>query len=253
MSLALNRSESEPTLPRTAVPAAATNPGIRKPLPFDLYLITESDTPDGVIEGVTAALQPPIPPDRIAVQLRAKSWPLRDLAHVGHQLRAITRRSGVSLILNGPLQLAHEIGADGVQLPEDGPSVADARQQLGQRALIGRSCHDLAGIRESTCCGNLLAGDGLGADFVTLSPYFSVPGKGQPLTNARAASLCRASNRPVFALGGIDLSRIDEVIAGGAWGVAVIRSVFSTHCPAAAVRKLVEGLDHAKTSPGAAK
>lgn len=106
-------------------------------------------------------------------------------------------------------------GADGVQLGERSIAVADARALLGERAFIGRSCHDVAGVR---------AAREVGADGATLSPLFASPGKGTPLGEERFAAAC-AEVAPfvVWALGGVDAENAARARAAGAHGVALIR------------------------------
>jgi thiamine-phosphate pyrophosphorylase len=49
--------------------------------------------------------------------------------------------------------------------------------------------------------------------------------------------------RPWFAIGGIDLSTVDEVLAAGASRVVVVRALTEAADPGAAARALCERLD----------
>jgi thiamine-phosphate pyrophosphorylase len=88
-----------------------------------------------------------------------------------------------------------------------------------------------------------------GASFVTLSPVFAVPDKGSPLGVAAFAAIARASEVPLFALGGIDAARAGELARAGAHGVAVIREVWDKPRPAAALADLIAAIDAANSTP----
>ena len=93
---------------------------------FELLLITDPGVPRGLVGSVRAALAGLAAQDaaRVGVQLRAKTLPWEERAAAAHALRASTREAGVSLLINGDVELARECGADGVHLPESGVSVS---------------------------------------------------------------------------------------------------------------------------------
>jgi thiamine-phosphate pyrophosphorylase len=67
-----------------------------------------------------------------------------------------------------------------------------------------------------------------GADYVALSPTFSTSSKndaGPGLGLSVLRSMCSTISVPVIAIGGIGPENIEEVIAAGAAGVAVISAV----------------------------
>lgn len=203
---------------------------------FDLYLITPDREPALILERARAALIA-APAGRVGVQLRSKHLASGERAALARALRALTRELGTALLISTDLELADHVGADGVQLPEHGPSIADARARLGAAALIGASRHDLAGVRAA-------AQDG--AAFVTLSPVFAVPDKGEPLGIAGLAAITRDAGIPVFGLGGIDMASASEVVRAGAHGVALIREIWDSADPARTLAELLAAIDGAR-------
>jgi thiamine-phosphate pyrophosphorylase len=199
---------------------------------FELLLITDPAAPRGLAGSVRAALEGLSPEHaaRIAVQLRAKTYARDALLPIARDLRQLTADAGVKLVINADLELAREIGADGVHLPESGPQPSAARAQLGAAALIGASCHDPAGL--------MRAAEG-GADYATLSPVFESPGKGTPLGLAKFAKWVERASLPVIALGGVSSKYASDSKRAGASGLAVISAVFGAEDPAAAVRDLL--------------
>ena len=113
------------------------------------------------------------------------------------------------------------VGADGVHLRSDSLSPSVARRILGPERLIGISCHSLE---------DALFAEEKGADFITLGPLYFTPSKqkmGEPLGLNVFKSIVEKIKIPVFALGGINLNRVEEILRAGASGVAGISAVLN--------------------------
>lgn len=192
---------------------------------FDLLLVT--DEADCLIERCTALTSLS---SRVAVLLRRKEQSAAAQRAEAFALRALTRDTGASLLISGDLDLALACEADGVQLPEAGPSVSEARKELGSDRLVGVSAHTL---------GRISAAAAAGADYATLSPVFASPGKGTPLGVGAFGMAARASALPLFALGGVDIEAVVPLLRAGAAGIAVIRAVWSAPEPQGALTSLL--------------
>jgi thiamine-phosphate diphosphorylase len=199
---------------------------------FDVYLITAERSSAEIVAACKAALLH-VPRERVGLQLRARHVRGPELTDLAHALRALTRAHGVALLVSADLELASAVGADGVQLPEEGPPVGLARTLLGPHALVGASRHDARGIA---------AAHEAGASFATLSPVFQVAGKGEPLGVQGLGTIARATALPTFALGGITAAHASTLVEHGAHGVAVIREVFDAPEPAQALRHLLDAV-----------
>jgi thiamine-phosphate diphosphorylase len=210
-------------------------------LPFDLYLITDPTLPGDVVTATEAALAA-APAGRIAVQLRAKTRTetlesTRDLVALARSLRTVTAARGALLFINERADVARIVGADGVQLPEDTFTPAEARTVLGEDALVGVSCHDAHGLSRAAAQK---------ATFATLSPFASSPGKGAPIALARFTDLVAGASLPVLALGGIGAADVPVALATGVAGIAVIRAVYAARDAGEAASALVGALDSAR-------
>jgi len=205
---------------------------------FDLYAITPERSAAEIEHGVALLLAIP-QVARIAVLLRAKHLPQQERRVLGRALRARTADRGAAFLVSADLELCAELAADGVQLPEHGPSVAEARVALGATRLLGASRHDAAGLA-------LAAVDG--ASFATLSPVFASPGKGEPLGTTAFATLARQAGLPIVALGGIEPQHVAGLIRSGAAAVAVIRGVFEHSDPGSAASAFLAEIDHARAA-----
>lgn len=172
---------------------------------------------------------------RLLVQIREKDLSARDLhAWVCALLPALAARGSV-LLVSGRLDLALGFAPKlGVHLPEDGLPVAEVRRALPAGARVSAAAHSVAGALERAHAG---------ADLITLSPIFptsSKPGApGLGLAPLREAARALAGRAELFALGGVDASRVGEVLATGVAGVAAIGAAWD-----AEPERLVSESDH---------
>ncbi|HEY2106922.1 MAG TPA: thiamine phosphate synthase [Candidatus Binataceae bacterium] len=209
---------------------------------FKLYLITDRKLAGelGLVPVVETALQAvaelaPQPP--IAVQLREKDLEGRPLMQLAIELGQVCRRYKVPLLVNGRVDVALAAGADGVHLPADGITPADARKLLGPSKLIGVSAHTAAEVTRA---------EALGADFAVFGPVFAPISKGTygaPCGPQGLASACAAASIPVFALGGMTAARIAELGETGSAGAAVIGAIIGAKDPVQATLELIKALD----------
>ena len=205
---------------------------------FKLYLITDRRVVKSgdFISACEAALSA-APPGAVALQLREKDLPVRELYELALRLRDICTRVGAPLIVNDRVDVAIAANADGVHLPFDSIGVSMARKLLGPDRLIGVSSHsppDVAGAARE------------GADFAVFGPVFdpiSKPATGPAWGASGLKAACDAGAIPVFALGGITPERARELFASaGPAGVASIGAIFGADSPAAATAAMLSAI-----------
>lgn len=169
------------------------------------------------------------------VSLREKDLPEDEQVLLARRLTAAVRGAGGRLLLHGEAALAKLAGSDGVHLPA-GADAAAARVLLGPERLVGVSIHTAAEAQ---------ALDPAAVDYALAGPAFetpSKPGYGPEIGRGGLGEIARASPVPVLAIGGVNASRIAELIANGASGVAVMGGVMRAPDPAQEVRALVTAL-----------
>ncbi|UFP94030.1 thiamine phosphate synthase [Gloeobacter morelensis] len=195
-----------------------------------LYLVT-SPHPD-LVEIVERSLAAGLP----LVQLREKEAPARDVLDIALRLRDVTLRHGALLIVNDRVDLALACGADGVHLGQEDLPLARARALMGPRLLIGQSTHAPAEAQQA------VAG---GADYLGVGPVYATPTKeGRTPVGLAYVRYCREhSERPGFAIGGIDRSNLEAVIAAGAERVAVVRAIMAAEDPGRTTAWFLERLN----------
>jgi thiamine-phosphate pyrophosphorylase len=184
---------------------------------FSLYLITDRHRTAGrpLLPLLDRALSAGVK----AVQLREKDLDIRSLTELASELLALTRRHDSLLFINDRVDLVLALGADGVHLRSDSMPVEAARRVLGPDRLIGASVHNVAEV---------LKAEADGADFVVLGPVYDTLSKrayGDPIGLSPLEQASQQSRIPIFAIGGISLSRVHEMRRSGARGVAIISAI----------------------------
>jgi thiamine-phosphate pyrophosphorylase len=142
---------------------------------------------------------------------------------------AACERHGKLLAVNDRADVAWAARSQILHLGQDDQPVPVARAIVDDDVLIGRSTHDVAQVDAAAVEE--------GVDYFCVGPCWPTPTKpGRPapgLDLVRHAAALRVE-RPWFAIGGIDLSNLDEVIDAGARRVVVVRAIADADDPGAA-------------------
>lgn len=205
---------------------------------FDLYLITDrkQSRGEGLLETVEEALKGGVK----AVQLREKDVFSRELYEMAYELRKLTSRYGASLFINDRIDIALAVDADGVHLGGDSLPIYKARTLLGDKKLLGVSCHNQV---------NAITAQEKGADFITFGPVFYTPSKaafGEPVGLAKLQDVTNLLEIPVFALGGINRHNVRQVMDAGARGIALISAIIAADHPRREAEALLSLIPAAK-------
>jgi thiamine-phosphate pyrophosphorylase len=172
------------------------------------------------------------------VQVREKDLGARALLALAREVRAAIGERQTRLLVNGRPDVAVAAGAHGVQLPEAGLDVRAVRSGF-PNLLIGASCHSLEAA---------LRAEQKGADLVVFGPVFATPGKEERATGlSQLVVVVEHLRVPVHAVGGMDVSRVAEVAAAGARGVAAIRLFIDT--PVGKLARVVREMRDAAARP----
>ncbi len=164
------------------------------------------------------------------IQLREKDLPSNELRDLALRLRTVTLGKAL-LVINTYSEIALEVEADGVHLPEAAPSIALAREASVGRLLLGRSVHSVEAAVEAELEG---------ADYLQVGTIFATPSKPgvAPAGLQLLASVREKVSIPVLAVGGINAANARDVVRAGAGGVAVISAILASPDPRAAAKAL---------------
>ena len=165
----------------------------------------------------------------VRFQIREKDLDGGPLLAFARDLIAAVRPCGSEVWLNDRIDVALAAGADGVQLPEHGIGLAEARALAGSLAL-GCSRHSAKAVRDAAAAGD---------DAVQLGPIWATPSKAGILEPLGPDALALRLGVPLVAVSGIDSpARAREAASAGADAVAVIRAAWTTADPAATIAAL---------------
>ncbi|MBD3609113.1 MAG: thiamine phosphate synthase [Gammaproteobacteria bacterium] len=154
------------------------------------------------------------------LQYRDKSHDTQRRQEEASTLRALCRQHHCLFIINDDVTLAEQVHADGVHIGKDDAALQQARQQLGEQAIIGVSCYNNISLA--------LEAEAAGADYVAFGRFFPSATKPDAI-QAAPELLTQAKTRlnvPVVAIGGITLENGGQLIQHGADSLAVIQGVF---------------------------
>lgn len=199
------------------------------------------------LSGLYIILDPSVYPARLLVevltaaaeagaslfQYRNKTASMKEAYVEVLALRQAAAKAGVLFIVNDRCDLALAVDADGVHLGQGDLPLDLARKVMGPDKLIGISTHNPDQVREAT------AGK---PDYLGFGPIFK-PGSKQDHDPVVGLEGLRAMRRltplPVFAIGGIQIDQVGEVMKAGADGVAIISAVLKAADIREAVRKFL--------------
>jgi len=193
-----------------------------------LYVVTDARRAQGDLEAFLDAI---LGARVDVVQLREKEAEAGDVLRWAETFRGAADRHGALFTINDRPDVAIAAGADGVHVGQNDLPVGVARRVVGDDLIVGLSTHaseewDAAPPE---------------ADYLTAGPVWETPTKlGRPaagLEHVRHAA--RSADRPWFAIGGITVENLPEVLEAGATRIVVVRAVTEAEDPASAVKDLL--------------
>jgi len=170
------------------------------------------------------------------LQLRAKNYAPAAVQDFAFRMLPICRKAGVPLIINDHIEVAKATEADGVHLGQDDASVAEARRQLHEGALVGKSTHSIeqaAKAKEEQ------------PDYIGFGPLFATPTKPDyhPVGLADVEKVHQLIDLPIFCIGGIKLENLPKVLAAGARRVVIVSGLLLADDIAGRTRECRQFLD----------
>jgi len=181
----------------------------RPQLPRGAYVISSGDHIQVVRQACHAGAR--------VIQFRDKTMSRRLLLETARKLRGITRQAGALLLVNDHPDLVVLCDADGVHLGQEDFCPEDARRILPSRMLLGVSTHSL---------DQAVAAEAAGADYIGIGPVFATPTKADyaPIGLDTVRRVAGSISIPTVAIGGINASNLEQVVATGVSNLAMVRA-----------------------------
>lgn len=139
---------------------------------------------------------------------------------LAEQVIPLVHQYGAKILLNGDINLAQNLGADGVHLPSKMlMNLTQKPKNLPADFLLAASCHNALELAHA---------EQLGLDFVVLSPVNPTKSheNAETLGWKKFAQLIEKIEIPVYALGGMTLDDLPQALTCGARGVAMQRAIW---------------------------
>jgi thiamine-phosphate pyrophosphorylase len=175
------------------------------------------------------------------IQLRAKDWSREQIAEAAEQVLPVARRFGVPLVINDHIEVARELGAEFCHLGQE--DFFDAGHQriselpgAGRQPAIGLSTHAPEQAQRAVAAGPA---------YVAIGPIYATGTKpsAKPVTLEYVRWASRNVEIPWFAIGGITLANLPDIIAAGAKRICVVSAILRERDIAAACRNFRSALE----------
>ena len=168
------------------------------------------------------------------IQLRAKNESVATIRLMAEAILPITRAAGIPLVINDHAELARELGAEWVHLGQEdffdaGFTYRSQIPALQAPLQLGLSSHAPEQARRAINAG---------ADYIAIGPVFATgtkPGRA-PVTLDYVRWAAAHVTIPWFAIGGITLENLDDLLAAGARRVCVVSAILNAPDVVAACR-----------------
>lgn len=185
---------------------------MKRKIPFtrDLYVVSAS----------VAELKRAIDDGASIVQLRDKTSDEHTILEKARELGEYRSSRPFVFILNDDPLLAVLASADGVHVGQD-TSTVEARKVIGEGMILGKTTHDLEQARQAIRDS---------ADYISVGPVYATPTKpGRPAVGLEyVREAAENLDIPFVAIGGIDLTNVDDVLVAGAKTIGVVRAFKDT-------------------------
>jgi thiamine-phosphate pyrophosphorylase len=194
--------------------------------------VTARSDPGAVVDLARATVGAGAP----VVQLRAKGMTDAATFALAQQVQQVCAGAGATLLINDRTDIAVAVGAKGAHVGDEDLPVGAARAVLGPGPVLGATARTAAAA---------LAAAAAGATYVGVGPCYATSTKvvDAALLGPRGlAAVANAVGIPVIAIAGVTASRVPELLAAGAYGVAVVGAVAHAPDPALATKELLAAL-----------
>ncbi|TSE15135.1 thiamine phosphate synthase [Arthrobacter sp. KBS0703] len=194
------------------------------------------------------------------IQLRDKTIEAAEELELLDVLRQAAHRHGRLWAVNDRADIASLSGAPVFHIGQKDLPLRSARKLLHAATVIGLSTHTTGQVDAAIAATH----GRTGLDYFCVGPVWATPTKpgraavGLDLVRYADEAVRKADEErvgglllPWFAIGGIDLTNVEQVVAAGASRIVVVRAITEAPDPAAAAAELLSALDAADQSAAA--
>ena len=159
------------------------------------------------------------------IQLRAKNSSCEEIRRMAEKILPVARSANVGLVINDHVEIAREVGAELCHLGQEDFFNAGHKHvselTIGNRRwAIGLSSHAPEQAARAIAAG---------ADYIAIGPVYATSTKpgAKPVTLEYVRWAAVNVTIPWFAIGGINLKNLEDVLAAGAKRVCVVSAILN--------------------------
>ena len=164
----------------------------------------------------------------------------KEMMRVAVLMSLACQEFNTTVLIDDRVDVAAAVGATAVHLGQEDLPPYVARQILGPDAIIGGTANS---VEEAVKVAKQPV------DYLGVGPVFGTTSKGNraaPMLGLeRFAEICDAVDKPVIGIGSITVDRVGDVLAAGAYGVAVLSAVVCQDDPQASCREFASEIERA--------
>ena len=183
-----------------------------------LYAVTDRSWLNG--ETLYSQVEKALEGGATFVQLREKHLDHDAFLQEAKEIKELSAKYQVPFVLDDDVELALEVGADGVHVGQSDMEAGDVRAKLGEDKIVG--------VSAQTVEQALLAQE-RGADYLGVGAVFPTSSKDDAVEvdHEMVKAICEAVDIPVIAIGGITKDNVQGLSGCGLCGIAVISAIFA--------------------------
>lgn len=196
-----------------------------------LYAVTDRSWLNG--ETLYAQVEKALKGGVTFVQLREKALDEQAFLEEAKEIQKLCAQYHVPFVINDNVEIAAQIGADGVHVGQSDMEAGDVREKLGPDRIIGVSAQTVE---------QAVRAQERGADYLGVGAVFPTGSKADAVevSHETVRAITEAVDIPVIAIGGITKDNVSELSGTGICGIAVISAIFAQEDIEGAARVLKE-------------
>ncbi|KAK0765550.1 hypothetical protein N5P37_001485 [Trichoderma harzianum] len=213
---------------------------------YGVYLVTDSTPAILGNKDLTSIVEAALQGGVTIVQYRDKLSDRETAVKTARALHEVTKRFGVPLLVNDRVDVAVEVGCEGVHIGQDDMAYEEARKLLGPDKIIGVTASSIQEALKACEAGADYLGLGTVYATSTKKDTKSIIGPGGIRSILLGLSSAGHSSIPTVCIGGINGSNATSVLAESSAapaksldGIAVVSAIVAAADPAAAARDLL--------------
>ena len=173
------------------------------------------------------------------IQLRMKEASPKDILPIAKEAMSLCRKYDATFIIDDFVELAKQIGADGVHLGKNDMPIAKARKILGKDFIIGGTANTFEDVQMLYKAGANYIGCGPFRFTTTkknLSPILGLEGYQQIISLMKEHKI----SLPLVAIGGITKKDIPSLMQTGISGIALSGSILRSENPIEEIKEIIQ-------------